>query len=259
MLKDKGWENGLLVGVSQQECIDYVIGMVCDQVVVQCQYQGSLVKVGVGSLVLSGDSIYCGLILVDGGLFSVDGLLLFVVEVNVGGIFGGSGRIGGLLVCFGGMVVVGNFIGILEVVGDLCFEFGLIYVVEFLESVSDWIVVSGKVSIVGGNVILVMENSFDLFSQFQVESLVGCCYDIFDVVGGIDGCFDVVLLNYLFFGGILDYVVNVICLDIGCNGMIFVSVVQMFNQVVVVGVVEMFGVGNLVYESLFLLENVVIV
>ncbi|MBF3234490.1 autotransporter domain-containing protein, partial [Pseudomonas aeruginosa] len=51
-LKDKGWENGLPAGASQQERTDYAIGMARDQAAAQRQYQGSLVKAGAGSLVL---------------------------------------------------------------------------------------------------------------------------------------------------------------------------------------------------------------
>ncbi|MFX5245137.1 autotransporter-associated beta strand repeat-containing protein, partial [Acinetobacter baumannii] len=89
-------------GASQQERTDYAIGMARDQAAAQRQYQGSLVKAGAGSLVLSGDSTYRGPTLVDGGLLSVDGSLLSAVEVNAGGTLGGSGRIGGLLARSGG-------------------------------------------------------------------------------------------------------------------------------------------------------------
>lgn len=170
-LKDKGWENGLPAGASQQERTDYAIGMARDQAAAQRQYQGSLVKAGAGSLVLSGDSTYRGPTLVDGGLLSVDGSLLSAVEVNAGGTLGGNGRIGGLLARSGGTVAAGNSIGTLEVAGDLRFESGSTYAVELSESASDRIVASGKASIAGGNVTLAMENSPDLLSQSQVESL----------------------------------------------------------------------------------------
>lgn len=186
-LKDKGWENGLPAGASQQERTDYAIGMARDQAAAQRQYQGSLVKAGAGSLVLSGDSTYRGPTLVDGGLLSVDGSLLSAVEVNAGGTLGGSGRIGGLLARSGGTVAAGNSIGTLEVAGDLRFESGSTYAVELSESASDRIVASGKASIAGGNVTLAMENSPDLLSQSQVESLVGRRYDILDAPAASTG------------------------------------------------------------------------
>lgn len=254
-LKDKGWENGLPAGASQQERTDYAIGMARDQAAAQRQYQGSLVKAGAGSLVLSGDSTYRGPTLVDGGLLSVDGSLLSAVEVNAGGTLGGSGRIGGLLARSGGTVAAGNSIGTLEVAGDLRFESGSTYAVELSESASDRIVASGKASIAGGNVTLAMENSPDLLSQSQVESLVGRRYDILDAAGGIDGRFDAVLPNYLFLGGTLDYAANAIRLDIGRNGMALASVAQTPNQAAVAGAVETLGAGNPVYESLLLSEN----
>ncbi|MBG6492802.1 autotransporter domain-containing protein [Pseudomonas aeruginosa] len=254
-LKDKGWENGLPAGASQQERTDYAIGMARDQAAAQRQYQGSLVKAGAGSLVLSGDSTYRGPPLVDGGLLSVDGSLLSAVEVNAGGTLGGSGRIGGLLARSGGTVAAGNSIGTLEVAGDLRFESGSTYAVELSESASDRIVASGKASIAGGNVPLAMENSPDLLSQSQVESLGGRRYDILDAAGGIDGRFDAVLPNYLFLGGTLDYAANAIRLDIGRNGTTLASVAQTPNQAAVAGAVETLGAGNPVYESLLLSEN----
>ncbi|WP_134634358.1 autotransporter outer membrane beta-barrel domain-containing protein, partial [Pseudomonas aeruginosa] len=254
-LKDKGWENGLPAGASQQERTDYAIGMARDQAAAQRQYQGSLVKAGAGSLVLSGDSTYRGPTLVDGGLLSVDGSLLSAVEVNAGGTLGGSGRIGGLLARSGGTVAAGNSIGTLEVAGDLRFESGSTYAVELSESASDRIVASGKASIAGGNVTLAMENSPDLLSQSQVESLVGRRYDILDAAGGIDGRFDAVLPNYMFLGGTLDYAANAIRLDIGRNGTALASVAQTPNQAAVAGAVETLGAGNPVYESLLLSEN----
>ncbi len=254
-LKDKGWENGLPAGASQQERTDYAIGMARDQAAAQRQYQGSLVSAGAGSLVLSGDSTYRGPTLVDGGLLSVDGSLLSAVEVNAGGTLGGSGRIGGLLARSGGTVAAGNSIGTLEVAGDLRFESGSTYAVELSESASDRIVASGKASIAGGNVTLAMENSPDLLSQSQVESLVGRRYDILDAAGGIDGRFDAVLPNYLFLGGTLDYAANAIRLDIGRNGTTLASVAQTPNQAAVAGAVETLGAGNPVYESLLLSEN----
>ncbi|MBG4581775.1 autotransporter domain-containing protein [Pseudomonas aeruginosa] len=254
-LKDKGWENGLPAGASQQERTDYAIGMARDQAAAQRQYQGSLVKAGAGSLVLSGDSTYRGPTLLDGGLLSIDGSLLSAVEVNAGGTLGGSGRIGGLLARSGGTVAAGNSIGTLEVAGDLRFESGSTYAVELSESASDRIVASGKASIAGGNVTLAMENSPDLLSQSQVESLVGRRYDILDAAGGIDGRFDAVLPNYLFLGGTLDYAANAIRLDIGRNGTTLASVAQTPNQAAVAGAVETLGAGNPVYESLLLSEN----
>ncbi|MFP8932112.1 S8 family serine peptidase, partial [Pseudomonas aeruginosa] len=216
-LKDKGWENGLPAGASQQERTDYAIGMARDQAAAQRQYQGSLVKAGAGSLVLSGDNTYRGPTLVDGGLLSVDGSLLSAVEVNAGGTLGGSGRIGGLLARSGGTVAAGNSIGTLEVAGDLRFESGSTYAVELSESASDRIVASGKASIAGGNVTLAMETSTDLLSQSQVESLVGGRYDLLDAGGGIYGRFDAVLPTYRFSGGTLDDSTNATRLNTGRN------------------------------------------
>ena len=61
---------------------------------------GSLVKVGTGTLTLSGTNIYFGTTTVNGGGLQVDGLLdsLSQVTVNAGGTLGGSGTINGQVV-----------------------------------------------------------------------------------------------------------------------------------------------------------------
>ena len=190
--------------------------MARDQAAAQRQYQGSLVKAGAGSLVLSGDSTYRGPTLVDGGLLSVDGSLLSAVEVNAGGTLGRqqdrrpagaapAARWPGQLHRHPG----GRRGPALRIRLDL--RGGA------FESASDRIVASGKASIAGGNVTPGHGNSPDLLSQSP---------------GREPGRpplrhprrrrrhrrrFDAVLPNYLFLGGTLDYAANAIRLDIGRN------------------------------------------
>ena len=125
---------------------------------------------------------------------------------------------------------------------------------ELSESASDRIVASGKASIAGGNVTLAMENSPDLLSQSQVESLVGRRYDILDAAGGIDALRR----------GIAE--LHVPRRHPGLRGQRhppgyrtqrhgLASVAQTPNQAAVAGAVETLGAGNPVYESLLLSEN----
>ncbi|MEG2798009.1 MAG: autotransporter-associated beta strand repeat-containing protein, partial [Pseudomonas sp.] len=158
-LQDKGWGNGIGAGASQQEQTDYAVGMARDAAGALRVYQGSLIKSGGGSLVLSGDSTYRGPTTVNGGVLKVDGSLTSAVTVNNGGTLGGSGRIGALQANSGSVVAPGNSIGTLNVSGDVNFDAGSTYAVELSNASSDRIVADGRATLNGGTVTLALENS----------------------------------------------------------------------------------------------------
>lgn len=248
-LQDKGWENGIGAGASQQEQTDYAVGMARDAAAAQRIYQGSLIKSGAGSLVLSGDSTYRGPTTVNGGVLKVDGSLASQVTVNNGGTLGGSGRIGALQANSGSVVAPGNSIGTLNVSGDVSFDAGSTYAVELSNASSDRIVAGGKASLNGGTVTLALENSPTLLSQPQAQSLIGRQYTILQAAGGVTGSFGAVLPNYLFLGGDLDYSGNGVQLAIARNDASFASVAATRNQRAVAAAAEQLGAGNPVYES----------
>ncbi|NMZ40958.1 autotransporter serine protease [Pseudomonas proteolytica] len=248
-LQDKGWENGIGAGASQQEQTDYAAGMARDAAAAQRIYQGSLIKSGAGSLVLSGDSTYRGPTTVNGGVLKVDGSLASQVTVNNGGTLGGSGRIGALQANSGSVVAPGNSIGTLNVSGDVSFDAGSTYAVELSNASSDRIVAGGKTSLNGGTVTLALENSPTLLSQPQAQSLIGRQYTILHAAGGVTGSFGAVLPNYLFLGGDLDYSGNGVQLAIARNDASFASVAATRNQRAVAAASEQLGAGNPVYES----------
>jgi subtilase-type serine protease len=251
-LQDKGWQNGIVPGASQQDQTDYAVGMARDAAAATRIYQGSLIKSGAGRLLLSGDNTFRGPTTVNGGVLSVNGSLASAVTVNDSGTVGGSGRIGSLTANSGGRVAPGNSIGTLNVAGDVTFAPGSTYAVELSPSSSDRIVAGGAASISGATVSLLLENSPTLLSTTETRSLLGHSYDILQAAGGIQGQFGAVLPEYLFIGGSLDYAANAIQLDIQRNATSFASVGQTPNQRAVAAAVEGLGAGNSVYESLLL-------
>ncbi|WP_367253297.1 autotransporter domain-containing protein [Pseudomonas sp. stari2] len=251
-LQDKGWQNGVPVGASQQEQTDYSVGTARDAAAAGRVYQGSLIKSGAGHLILTGDSTYRGPTTVNGGLLSVNGSLTSAVTVNDSGTLGGSGRIGALTASSGGRVAPGNSIGTLNVAGDVTFAPGSTYAVELSPTASDRIVAGGTASISGATVSLSLENSPTLLSTAEAKSLLGHQYDILQAAGGIQGQFGAVVPDYLFIGGSLAYSGNGIALNVERNARSFASVGQTPNQRAVASAVEGMGAGNSVYESLLL-------
>ena len=252
ILQDKGWQNGIPAGASQQDQTDYAVGMARDAAAATRVYQGSLIKSGAGRLLLTGDNTFRGPTTVNGGVLSVNGSLASAVTINDSGTLGGSGRIGALIANSGGRVAPGNSIGTLNVAGDVTFAPGSTYAVELSPTSSDRIVAGGSARIGGATVSLSLENSPTLLSTTQARSLLGHSYDILQAAGGIQGQFGAVLPDYLFIGGNLDYAANAIQLDIQRNATSFASVGQTPNQRAVATAVEGLGAGNSVYESLLL-------
>ncbi|PTT72291.1 autotransporter outer membrane beta-barrel domain-containing protein, partial [Pseudomonas sp. HMWF007] len=251
-LQDKGWQNGVPGGASQQDQTDYAIGSARDAAAAQRIYQGSLIKSGAGQLILTGNNTYRGPTTVNDGLLTVNGALTSAVTVNDNATLGGSGRIGALTANSGSRVAPGNSIGTLNVAGDVTFAPGSTYAVELSPTSSDRIVAGGTATVSGATVSLSLENSPTLLSSAETQSLLGRQYDILQAAGGIQGRFGAVLPNYLFIGGSLDYSGNGIQLDIERNATAFASVGQTPNQRAVAAAVEGLGAGNSVYESLLL-------
>ncbi|WP_338568441.1 autotransporter domain-containing protein [Pseudomonas canadensis] len=257
-LIDKGWQNGVGAGASQQDQTDYAIGTARDQAAATRIYEGSLIKSGAGTLVLSGASTYRGATTVNGGLLAVNGSLTSAVTVNSSGTLGGSGRIAALSVNRGGRVAPGNSVGTLQVAGYVNLGAGSTYAVEFTPTSSDRIVAGGKAILGGGNVTLALENSPTLLSGAQAQSLIGREYSILQAAGGIQGQFGQVLPDYLFLGGTLAYATDGVQLDVVRNDATFASVAATRNQRNVAAAAEQLGAGNPVYESLLQSDSIAV-
>ena len=92
-------------------------------------FGGSLVKIGNGTLILSGANTYTGPTTVEAGKLIVNGSINSAVTVNDGAL-GGSGLFHGVRINNGGVLAPGNSAGILHAHGNLQLSLGATYLVD---------------------------------------------------------------------------------------------------------------------------------
>jgi outer membrane autotransporter protein len=191
---------------------------------------GSLVKVGNGTLILSGANTYTGPTNVNAGILNVNGSLASTVFVNAGGTLMGNGFIGGLVVGPGATVAPGNSIGTLTVNGNVTFLPGSFYQVEAnAAGQSDKIVASGIATLTGGTVQVLAENQ-----AYARQTR----YTILTANGGVSGTFANVTSNLAFLTPTLSYDPNDVFLTLNRNDTTFSSVAQTPNQRAVAGALD---------------------
>jgi autotransporter-associated beta strand protein len=92
---------------------------------------GNFVKIGSGTLALSGTSSFAGTTTVNGGILQVDGSLAgSSTVVNGGGALGGHGTVGPITANGGGTVTPGDSPGILTVHGGATFNPGSVLLIQ---------------------------------------------------------------------------------------------------------------------------------
>jgi autotransporter-associated beta strand protein len=140
---------------------------------------GSLVKVGTGTLLLSGFNTYTGATRVNAGTLIVNGSIASSpVTVNAGAMLAGTGTVGATTINSGGIFAPGNSPGTMTVQGNLAFQSGAIYLVQVTPSLA-----SSANVVAGGSATL----AGTVNASFAAGSYVTRTYTILSAAGGLGG------------------------------------------------------------------------
>ncbi|CCG89071.1 autotransporter domain-containing protein [Erwinia piriflorinigrans] len=214
-------------------------------------FVGSLTKTGAGTLILSGNSTYSGSTWVKEGRLAVNGSVTSDVTVQDSGILAGNGHTGSVNVRKGGIVAPGNSLGTLTSDGDITFQPGSHLAVEVApDGRSDRLRSGGKILLNGGDVAVLAENTTNLLTMPQVESLTGKTFQIMSAEQGVNGRFNSVSPDFLFLGTRLAYDNDSVTLTTGRNDTSFASVADAGNPRAVATAVDSLPAGNSLRESI---------
>lgn len=156
---------------------------------------GGLVKLGEGTLSLTGASSYLGTTFVEEGGLAVQGSIESDVVVERSGTLSGNGQVGSTWVGAGGTIAPGNSIGTLTVAGDYVQEAAGTYAFEFDGGSGDQIRVGGTAFLDGRLDMIALSNDFRLGTQ----------YDLLLAEAGVTGGFSEIVGPSAFLGGDLAY------------------------------------------------------
>ena len=181
---------------------------------------GSLVKVGTGTLTLSGNNTYTGPTTVNAGRLVVNGSLAGAVMVNSGGMLSGNGSIGGL-VANNSTVAPGNSIGTLNVNGNFTHNGGTYQVEVNAQGQTDRINATGTATINGASVQVLAQSG--TYAR-------NTTYTILNATGGVSGAYSGVSSNFAFLTPTLSYDANNVFLNLAMSQTAFASGARTANQ-----------------------------
>ncbi len=152
-----------------------VSGTINDGAFCGCAGTGaSLVKIGTGTLTLSGLNTYTGPTTVNVGSLIVNGSIAAssLLTVNPGGLVGGIGFLPETLID-GGTLSPGNSIGTINILAGLTFTPGSFYRVEVDRTTSDLTNVAGQATLAGTVQVSSPTGAYKFNSPYTILSAVG--------------------------------------------------------------------------------------
>jgi len=159
-------QNELTVGANNQSTT--VSGVITDSGIAGGT-GGSLVKVGTGTLSLTGIDPYTGATTVNAGVLSVDGSIAAssLTTVNTGATLTGVGTVGNTTVN-GGTLAPGHGTGTLSVLGDLVFTSAANYLIGVTPTAASSTVVTGTATLGGATVTAVFAPGTYVTKQYTI-------------------------------------------------------------------------------------------
>ncbi len=202
---------------------------------------GSLVKTGVGSLSLTGNSDFSGTTSVNQGRLAINGNLgNSAVTVNSGATLGGNGSLASLRVAQGGILAPGNSVGQLNVNGNVTLDQGAIYQVETdATGRADRLVANGSIAVNGATLALVSSPYWQPLSSYQLLS----------AGNGLSGSFGQIQSDFAFLTPTLSYGANQATLSLPRNGVAFADLADGRNARATAAGLDAAGAGNALWNQ----------